>query len=190
MPRARHVSRSDQTLRTPANNELSEDAEAKPKRRTRKTAAKPEPEAAVGGKAANGDKAASEDADAAETEAKPAAKKTRKKAAKSAGTAKKKTAKKAAKAKAAEQVAAAQKAAAEQVAAAQKAAAEQAAAATCRPGAAAPMTVQQLYRSCQGEPEPSPSPSTTSGCRAGELRSLCLAGSFVAAFCGPDKIII
>ncbi|MEC7304559.1 MAG: ribonuclease E/G [Pseudomonadota bacterium] len=85
----------------PAEDAAQEEAEAKPKRRTRKKAAKPEPETADEGEAATGGEAASEDAAAAETEAKPAAKKTRKKAAKSAGTAKKKTAKKAAKAKAA-----------------------------------------------------------------------------------------
>ena len=64
----------------------AEDSEAKPKRRTRKKAAKPEA----------ADESGSDDASPDAADAAPAAKKTRKKAAKSAGTVKKKAAKKAA----------------------------------------------------------------------------------------------
>ena len=69
-----------------AEQAAAEDAEAKPKRRTRKKAAKPTAADESGSDAASADAA----------DAAPAAKKTRKKAAKSAGTVKKKAAKKAA----------------------------------------------------------------------------------------------
>ena len=68
-----------------AASEAPEDGEAKPKRRTRKKAAKPE---------TSDESGKAESSDAGDSE--PAAKKTRKKAAKSAGTVKKKAAKKAA----------------------------------------------------------------------------------------------
>ena len=68
-----------------AASQAPEDGEAKPKRRTRKKAAKPE---------TSDESGKAEPSDAGDSE--PAAKKTRKKAAKSAGTVKKKAAKKAA----------------------------------------------------------------------------------------------
>ncbi|MEX0504099.1 Rne/Rng family ribonuclease [Alphaproteobacteria bacterium LSUCC0719] len=88
------------------------DAQAKPKRRTRKKAAKPDETPAE-------DIAADETDSAATAESSPAKKTTRAKAAKSAGTAKKKTAKKAAK-KAAKPKASAAKASADETSADEK----------------------------------------------------------------------